>query len=132
MRPKSSKPKTIAEKVVKDIRRATRRHFSSEDKIRIVLAGRSYIADQLADYIKANAIGHVRGAPFHTPLIYAASCAKCSDDGQRSFVWPQAANKSRQIGLKPLRLELNFQQTIKPRMLIIGRGQYRYFFWYMA
>src|SRR3546814_13156042 len=39
MRPKSSKPKATAEKVVKDIRRATRRHFSAEDKIRIVLEG---------------------------------------------------------------------------------------------
>jgi transposase len=28
-----------AEKVVRDIRRATRRHFSAEDKIRIVIAG---------------------------------------------------------------------------------------------
>ncbi len=39
MRPKSSKPKATAEKVVKDIRRATRRHFSAEDEIRIVLEG---------------------------------------------------------------------------------------------
>ncbi len=39
MRPKSSKPKTTAEKVVKDIRRKTRRHFSTEDKIRVVLEG---------------------------------------------------------------------------------------------
>ena len=39
MRPKSSKPKATAEKVGKDIRRATRRHFSAEDKIRIVLEG---------------------------------------------------------------------------------------------
>jgi transposase len=39
MRPKSSKSKATAEKVVKDIRRATRRHFSAEDKIRIVLEG---------------------------------------------------------------------------------------------
>jgi len=31
--------KAPAEKVVKDIRRATRRHFSAEDKIRIVLDG---------------------------------------------------------------------------------------------
>jgi len=28
-----------AEKAVRDIRRATRRHFSAEDKIRIVIAG---------------------------------------------------------------------------------------------
>lgn len=34
MRANSSKPKASAERVVKDIRRATRRHFSAEDKIR--------------------------------------------------------------------------------------------------
>jgi transposase len=39
MRPKSSSTKKPAEQVVKDIRRATRRHFSAEDKIRIVLEG---------------------------------------------------------------------------------------------
>ena len=37
MRPKSSKPKAAAEKVVKHIWRAARRRFSAEDKIRIVL-----------------------------------------------------------------------------------------------
>ena len=43
MRPNLSKSKSPAkrpaEAVVKDIRRATRRHFSAEDKIRIVLEG---------------------------------------------------------------------------------------------
>src|SRR5438309_5030825 len=39
MRAKSSTPKTPAEKAVKDIRRATRKHYSAEDKIRIVLDG---------------------------------------------------------------------------------------------
>ncbi len=42
MRQKSIPAKEPAEQVVKDIRRATRRHFSSEDKIRIVLEGPSY------------------------------------------------------------------------------------------
>ena len=36
---KKSPAKAPAERVVKDIRRATRRHFSAEDKIRIVLDG---------------------------------------------------------------------------------------------
>ncbi|MFN9017026.1 MAG: IS3 family transposase, partial [Hyphomonadaceae bacterium] len=31
--------KVRAERIIKDIRRATRRHFSAEDKIRIVLDG---------------------------------------------------------------------------------------------
>jgi transposase len=36
---KSPTAKKPAEQVIKDIRRATRRHFSAEDKIRIVLDG---------------------------------------------------------------------------------------------
>ena len=39
MKLKSNQPKATAEQVVKDIRRATRRHYSTEDKIRIVLSG---------------------------------------------------------------------------------------------
>jgi len=39
MKLKSNQPKATAEQVVKDIRRATRRHYSTEDKIRIVLIG---------------------------------------------------------------------------------------------
>jgi hypothetical protein len=39
MRQKSGPVKESAEKVVMDIRRATRRHFSAEDKIRVVLEG---------------------------------------------------------------------------------------------
>src|SRR3954465_4270871 len=39
MRQTSGPAKAPAESVVKDIRRATRRHFSAEDKIRIVLEG---------------------------------------------------------------------------------------------
>ena len=39
MRQKSRPAREPAEQVVKDIRRATRRHFSAEDKIRIVLDG---------------------------------------------------------------------------------------------
>src|SRR5262247_2171336 len=39
MRQKSEPVKAPAEQIVKDIRRATRRHFSAEEKIRIVLEG---------------------------------------------------------------------------------------------
>ena len=38
-RPSALTPKTPAERVVRDIRRATREHHSAEDKIRIVLEG---------------------------------------------------------------------------------------------
>jgi transposase len=39
MRQKSEVLSNAAEKAVRDIKRATRRHFSAEDKIRIVIAG---------------------------------------------------------------------------------------------
>ena len=39
MSPRTSSAKKPAEQVMKDIRRVTRRHFSAEDKIRIVLDG---------------------------------------------------------------------------------------------
>jgi len=39
MNPRTSSAKKSAEQVMKDIRRVTRRHFSAEDKIRIVLDG---------------------------------------------------------------------------------------------
>ena len=39
MRRKTREPKASAEKVVKDIRRATRRQYNAEEKIRIVLEG---------------------------------------------------------------------------------------------
>ena len=39
MRTKTPGPKEPAERVLKEIRRATRKHYSAEDKIRIVLEG---------------------------------------------------------------------------------------------
>ena len=39
MSQKSLNPKPSSERLVKDIRRATRKHYSAEDKIRIVLEG---------------------------------------------------------------------------------------------
>jgi transposase len=39
MRQKSGTPKSPSERIVKDIRRATRKHHSAEEKIRIVLDG---------------------------------------------------------------------------------------------
>ena len=39
MRQKSSTPETPSERLVRDIRRATRKQYSAEEKIRIVLDG---------------------------------------------------------------------------------------------
>ena len=39
MRPKSSTPEIPSERLVRDIRRATQKQYSAEEKIRIVLDG---------------------------------------------------------------------------------------------
>ncbi|SHE87926.1 hypothetical protein SAMN05444273_10322 [Litoreibacter ascidiaceicola] len=39
MRQTTGTRKSLGEKIVKDIKRATRKHYSSEEKIRIVLDG---------------------------------------------------------------------------------------------
>jgi transposase len=71
MSPKSSSAKKPAEPVVKDISRVTRRHFSAEDKIRIVQDGLRG-DDSVAELCRKE------GNP---PLIYDTKCATCSDDG---------------------------------------------------
>ena len=48
MRPKSSTPETPSERLVRDIRRATRKQYSAEEKIRIVLDGLRGDADSNA------------------------------------------------------------------------------------
>jgi transposase-like protein len=60
MRQKSGPEKQPAEDAIRDIRRATRRHFSAEEKIRIVLEGlrgEESIAElcQLTRYTKSDA-----------------------------------------------------------------------------
>ena len=64
MKPRSSNAKSPAkapaEQVVKDIRRQTRRHFSAEDKIRIVLDG-------LRAKVNLLPLNEAPGIPFRRP-----------------------------------------------------------------
>tara|TARA_R110000787_G_scaffold16887_8_gene53520 strand:- start:27355 stop:27531 length:177 start_codon:yes stop_codon:yes gene_type:complete len=52
MSSKSSKPEASAERLVEDICRATRRHFSDEDKVRIVLDGLRHQARDLKQCVR--------------------------------------------------------------------------------
>jgi sugar/nucleoside kinase (ribokinase family) len=69
VRQKSGPVKESAEKVVKDIRRATRRHFSAEDKIRIVLEGLYCRAPDIESASIVNTSG--AGDSFRGALMYA-------------------------------------------------------------
>ena len=108
--PNPQRSKTLAERTVKDIRLATRRHFSAEDKIRIG-AGRSarriqhcrvlpqgrhrpesvlHLVEGVMEADKRRLAGDTARAPTAATegrirLIYTASCAECFDDGQAHF-----------------------------------------------
>jgi transposase len=92
MRQKSGPVKEPAEKVVKDIRRATRRQFSAEEKIRIVLEGlrgeeriaelcrREGIVQNLyyrwsKDFLEAGNSGWLATRPAPRPRMRSRTCA---------------------------------------------------------
>ncbi|AGT11036.1 transposase [Paracoccus aminophilus] len=96
MKPKSfntkSSVKPPAERAVKDIRRETRRHFSADDKIRIVLEGlrgddsiaelyrKEGIAQSLyytwsKEFMEAGNAGSPVTPPVPRPLVRSRTCA---------------------------------------------------------
>jgi transposase len=81
MRQKSSPPETPSERLVRDIRRATRKQYSAEEKIRIVLDGlRGEVS--IAELCRREAIA--QGIPRAWPLRAMDQDRKSSDrDAQR-------------------------------------------------
>ena len=67
MRQASKRIPDSAEKTVRDIRRATRRHHSAEEKIRIVLEGLRG-EDSIAELCRKEGIPWANGAPTSHPL----------------------------------------------------------------
>ncbi len=68
MKLKSNQPKASAEQVVQDIRRATRRHYSTEDKIRIVLSGLRG-EDSIAELCRKEGITSLLSNPKQDPTV---------------------------------------------------------------
>ena len=101
MNMKSNPPKAPAEQVVKDIRRATRRHYSTEDKIRIVLSGLRG-EDSIAELCRKEGIA--QGLYYSWSKEFLEACKKrlagadqnsgirgCSQryTGERCLPWPR-------------------------------------------
>ena len=76
MTAKSSNTKKPAEQVVKDIRRATRRHFSAEDKIRIVLDGLRG-EDSIAELCRKEGIAQVIPTGINCDSFWIPSSGNC-------------------------------------------------------
>ncbi len=88
MRKRSGKLKEPAEKVVRDIRRATRKQYSAEEKIRIVLEGLRG-EDSIAELCRRGGRRRIRGAPRRLG----------STPGSNSNRWPARSHPRAVIGV---------------------------------
>jgi len=95
MRAKFTSAKKPAEQVLKDIRRATRRHFSAEDKIQIVLDGLRG-DDSIAELCCKEGIAQ---------SLYYARSKEFMEAGKRSL----AAGKLDELPTRQRYLELKYQ-----------------------
>jgi transposase-like protein len=77
MRQKSGPVKELAEQIVRDIRRATRRHFSAEDKIRIVLEGLRG-EDSIGGLCRSGVGAHCSSPTLLSRATKRASVRKCA------------------------------------------------------
>ena len=83
MRQKTGPQTSAAEKTIKDIRRATRKHHSSEEKIRIVLEGLR-VEDSIAAICRREGIAGMkagRGVPAQLPGRVLAGAARAPAAG---------------------------------------------------
>ena len=120
MRTKKSQSKQPAEQVVKGIRRRTRRHFSAEDKIRIVLEGLRGDARELirrSSPLLEFADRRVRLPSFIINLdaVFIRNCLKSDLQGQTPG---SQANDGNDAAHSKSLLNDNQKFTIKPDLIL--------------
>ena len=112
MRAKSSTPKTPAEKVVKDIRRATRKHYSAEDKIRIVLDGLRG-EDSIAELCRREGIAQLMYYGWSKEFLEAGK-RRLAGDTARAATGDQVKDLRREAGALK---EVVAEQALELRLL---------------
>jgi transposase len=125
MRPKSSTPKLpakpSAERVVKDIRRATRRHFSAEDKIRIVLDGLRG-EDSIAELCRREGISQGLYYTWSKEFMEAGK-RRLAGDTARAATTDEVKNLRREAGaLKECVADLTLENRLLKKSMIADGG----------
>jgi transposase len=113
-------PKTPAERVVRDIRRATRKHHSAEDKIRIVLEGLRG-EDSIAALCRREGIAESLYYAWSKEFLEAGKRRLAGDTARAATSDEVKALRQEARALK----EVVAEQTLEPRLLkksMIGDG----------
>ena len=111
MRQKSGPEKQPAEDAIRDIRRATRRHFSAEEKIRIVLEGlrgEESIAAERMSFDTRSGFAAAKNALIGEPSQNPVTAARHEPDGSKSGSAPQRGRRPKSPIIK---IGLARQQT---------------------
>jgi transposase len=112
MNQKSSNPPSPSERLVKDIRRATRKHYSAEDKIRIVLDGLRGEAS-IAELCRREGIAESRYGSWSKDFLEAGK-RRLAGDAARAATTDEVKGLRREARMLK---EVVAEQTLELRLL---------------
>ena len=120
---KSPTAKKPAEQVIKDIRRVTRRHFSAEDKIRIVLDGLRG-KDSIAELCRKEGIAQSLYYTWSKEFMEAGK-RRLAGDTTRAATTDEVKDLRREAGaLKEVVADLTLEnRLLKKSMIADGEGE---------
>ena len=120
MRQKSGPPNTPAETLVRDIRRATRKHYSAEEKIRIVLDGLRG-EDSIAELCRREGISQNLYYRWSKEFLEAGK-KRLAGDTAREATSDEVKNLRREaVALKEVVAELTLEnRLLKKSMIGVG------------
>jgi len=122
MRQKSVKLKESAEKVVKDIRRATRKRHSSEEKIRIVLEGLRG-EDSIAELCRREGINQNLYYRWSKEFLEAGKKRLAGDTAREATSGEVKGLRKEAVALKEVVAELTLENRLLKKSMI-GDGGY--------
>ena len=120
MRQKSGKLKEPAEKVVRDIRRATRKQYSAEDKIRIVLGGLRG-EDSIAELCRREGIAQSLYYSWSKEFLEAGKKRLAGDTAREATSDEVKGLRKEAVTLKEVVAELTLENRLLKKSMI-GNG----------
>jgi len=121
MNKKSGQSKAAADKVVKGIRRKTRKHYSAEEKIRIVLAGLRG-EESIASLCRQEGISESLYYSWSKEFLEAGK-RRLAGDTARQATSPEVKNlRSESTALKEVVAELTLENRLLKKSMI-GDGE---------
>ena len=121
MRQKSGKLKEPAEKVVRDIRRATRKQYSAEEKIRIVLSGLRG-EDSIAELCRREGIAQSLYYSWSKEFLEAGKKRLAGDTAREATSEEVKGLRKEAVTLKEVVAELTLENRLLKKSMIGDGG----------